>query len=102
MGGGGGLVLSAGWEIYAIVCHHHQPGAERDGGRVASEEPGTEIPGAERGAEGVTATAPEQWLGHHRQPGVERDGGRQARRMVLEEPGVNNPGAERGVEGAAA
>ena len=29
----GGLVLSAGWEAYMIVCHHHQPGVERDGGR---------------------------------------------------------------------
>ena len=31
--GDGGLVLSAGWEAYMIVCHHHQPGVERDGGR---------------------------------------------------------------------
>ena len=32
-GGDGGLVLSASWEAYVIVCHHHQPGAERDDGR---------------------------------------------------------------------
>ena len=32
-GGNSGLVLSASWEAYVIVCHHHQPGAERDDGR---------------------------------------------------------------------
>ena len=57
------------------MCHHHQPGVERDGGRGEwcwKYTPGHGSKSEEcRGGEGAAASAaPEQWLGN---PASERD-----------------------------